>query len=331
MPSAAVIEKTLPAEVYSKLTDLRVRNPGLPSKLASSRRARPLAGRDGKLALVAADHVARMVTSIDEDPLRMADRRGLLARVLRVAACSPMDGVLATPDIVDELFMLQSLSKRRFLDKRLLIGSMNRGGLSGSAFELDDRLTAYGPEGVLRMRLDGAKFLLRMDVGDKDSLKTLQLCADLARECGEIGIPFFLELLPVTSKGGRVAVEKDAGKIAKLVGMATALGDSSSGLWLKLPIVDGLEEVAKATTCPILLLGGETKGGVEELLRQVAASMKAAANIRGVLMGRNILYPRGEDPLGVAYAVDAVVHHGASADRAMKVLERESWKECGLF
>ncbi len=331
MPSAAVIDETLPAEVYSKLTDLRVRDPGLPFRIASSRRGRPLAGGDGKLTLVAADHVARMVTSIDDDPLRMADRRKLLARVLRVVACSPMDGVLATPDVVDELFMLQSLSRRPFLNKKLIVGSMNRGGLSASAFELDDRLTAYSPEGILRMRLDGAKFLLRMDIGEKDSLRTLQLCADLARECGEMGVPFFLELLPVASKGGKVVVEKDGGKLARLVGMATALGDSSSGLWLKLPMVDGLEEVAKATTCPILLLGGETKGGVDELLRQVAASMNAARNIRGVLMGRNILYPRGEDPLGVAYAVDAVVHHGASADRAMRVLERESWKECGLF
>jgi tagatose-1,6-bisphosphate aldolase len=273
-----------------------------------------------------------MVTSIGDDPLRMTDRRDLLTRTLRVIACSPFDGLLATSDLIDELFILQQLSKRKnFLARKLLIGSTNRGGLSGSAFELDDRLTGYDPKGIEKMRLDGAKFLLRMDAKDKESLQTFQLCADLVRECSEIGIPFFLELLPVSKNEERVTVEHDVVKLAKLVGVATALGNSSSRLWLKLPYVDGFEAVARATTCPILLLGGEVKGGVDELFEHIETGMKAGPNVRGVLMGRNVLYPPGLDPAGIAAAIDAMVHHGADARRAKEILEKESWRKYDLF
>lgn len=321
----------LPAKVYSAVTDLRLNDPGLPLRLARARQRRRSLTTDGKLALLAADHVARMVTSIEGDALRMAGRRDLLARVLRIVACSPLDGVLASPDLMDELFIVQSLSKAKFLARKLLIGSTNRGGLSGAVFELDDRLTGYSAKGIARMKLDGAKFLLRVDPSRIESLQTLELCSSLARECGALGIPFFLELLPVAMKEGGVTVEKDAEKLAKLVGVASALGDSSTRIWLKLPYVEGFEAVASATTCPILILGGEAKEDPEGLFQETWDAMRAGPNVRGVLTGRNILCPKGSDPRGMAFAIDAIVHHGATPARAMKVMHKESWKECSLF
>ena len=151
-----------------------------------------------------------MVTSIGEDPLRMADRRDLLGRALRVVACSPFDGLLGSPDIIDELFALEGAASKKFLDRKLLIGSANRGGLSGTVFELDDRVTGFDAKGIARMKLDAGKFLLRMDPDDQASLRTLEYCVSFLRECEELGIPVFLELLPVTRKEGRPVVVRDA-------------------------------------------------------------------------------------------------------------------------
>ena len=325
------LAETIPQAVYSSITDSRVGDPGLPLRLAEKRVRRKALTKDGKLTLLAVDHVARMVTSIGEDPLRMADRRDLLGRALRVVACSPFDGLLGSPDIIDELFALEGAASKKFLDRKLLIGSANRGGLSGTVFELDDRVTGFDAKGIARMKLDAGKFLLRMDPDDQASLRTLEYCVSFLRECEELGIPVFLELLPVTRKEGRPVVVRDADILSKLVGVASALGNSSSRLWLKLPYVDDFGKVAKATTCPILLLGGESSGGGDELFVQMAEALRAGPNVRGVLMGRSILYPKNGDPRGMAFAIDAIVHDGAKVEEARRVLERESWKKCDLF
>ncbi len=331
MPAGKDIAETIPQAVYSSMTDSRIRDPGLPLRLAKKRARRESLTKDGRLTLLAVDHVARMVTSIGEDLLRMADRRDLLGRALRVIACSPFDGLLGSPDVIDELFILESSASRKFLDGKLIIGSANRGGLSGTAFELDDRITGFDAKGIARMRLDGGKFLLRMDPAEPASLRTLEYCVSFLRECEESGIPVFLELLPVIRKGGSLVVVRDTDTLARLVGVATALGNSSSRIWLKLPYVGDFATVAKATTCPILLLGGVVGGGVDELFGQIAEALRAGPNVRGVLMGRNVLYPKSGDPRGMAFAVNAMVHHGADVEKAKRVLERESWKKCGVF
>ncbi len=312
------------------MTDLRVRDPGLPTRLAKRRVRREALAKDGKLTLLAVDHTARMVTSIGDDPLRMADRRDLLARTLRVMGCSSFDGLLGSPDVVDDLFLLQKQASKRFLDRKVLIGSANRGGLSGATFEMDDSVTGYDAKGIASMRLDGGKFLLRIDPEDEASLKTLEYCTTFVRECQELDIPVFLEALPVARRDGRLTVVRDAGTLAKLVGVATALGSSSSRLWLKLPYVEDFAKVAKATTCPILVLGGDAKE-VDVLFSQILSAMESGPNVRGVLMGRNILYPEEGDPRGMAFAIDAIVRHGAGVNEAKQVMEKESWKKCELF
>ena len=330
LPARRELSGTIPESVYSEITDLRVKDPDLPAKLAKRRVRREALTKDGKLTLLAVDHTARMVTSFGDNPLRMADRRDLLGRTLRVMACSPFDGLLGTPDVIDELFLLQNQASKNFLNRRLLIGSSNRGGLSGAKFEMDDRLTGYDAKGIAGMRLDGGKFLLRIDPEDQASLKTLEYCAAFVRECKEFGIPVFLEALPVARRDGRLTLMHDAGTLAKLVGVATALGSSSSRLWLKLPYVEDFATVAKATTCPILVLGGDAKEA-DVLFSQILAAMEAGPNVRGVLMGRNILYPDEADPRGMAFAIDALVRHGAGVNEAKRVMERESWKKCELF
>src|SRR5437773_10186161 len=89
-------------------------------------------------------------------------------------------------------------------------------------------------------------------------------------------------------------VVKTAEALAKIVSVASALGDSSRYLWLKLPYCESYEVVARSTTLPILLLGGESVGDPTAFLQDVAAGMSAGANVRGALVGRNVLYPGGD-------------------------------------
>jgi DhnA family fructose-bisphosphate aldolase class Ia len=85
--------------------------------------------------------------------------------------------------------------------------------------------------------------------------------------------------------------------------VAAGLGWTSAHTWLKLPVIDDMDAVIAATTLPVLLLGGEVSDDQD---RQFAAWQKALANpqVRGMVVGRSMLYPPDGD---VAGAVDAVV------------------------
>ncbi len=311
-------ESVLPTALLARLTEIRVYDPEYAFRVAKSRERRVALTRDGKLNILAADHPARRVTSVGGISLGMADRHDYLARIVRVLMSGAVDGVMATMDIIEDLLILHDLIGRDgFLKDKLLIASLNRGGLAGSSWEMNDRMTGASPETCAAWKLDGAKILMRLCDDEPDSLRTMVASASAISETNALHLPMFLEPLPVvkTEKGYKVV--KTAEALAKIVGVASALGDSSRYLWLKLPYCENYEVVARATTLPILLLGGESAGDPTAFLREVSAGMAAGSNVRGALVGRNVLYPGDDDPFAVAEAVGGIVHQGWTVEQAM--------------
>lgn len=312
----------LPDQAVERLVDTRVCHPEFALRTAAVRVRRDRLAPDGRLNILAADHPGRRVTKVGDDPLAMADRQDYLARILRVLAGDTVDGVMATMDILEDLLALDGLLRAAgeppLLDGKLLIASLNRGGLAGSCWELDDPITGPGPAACRAWQLDGAKILVRIADDDPGSLKTMLMAAQAITEANALGLPVFLEPLPVakSDKGWAVVRTKEA--LARIVGVAAALGDSSRYLWLKLPYCDGYETVARATTLPILLLGGESAGDPAPFLTQLEKALAAGRNVRGALVGRNVLYPGEEDPLAVAEAAGGIVHQGWSVGQALE-------------
>ncbi len=161
-----VAEATLPAALFEEITELRVHRPGLIEGEARRRKKRARLTRDGRLVLVALDHPARGVTQIRGDELAMGDRYEFLARARRVLADPGLDGLVASSDVLEELLLLSHLERRPthrgFLDGRVLVGSMNRGGLAGSAFEMEDTFTSLTAERLAELRCDGGKMMYRL-------------------------------------------------------------------------------------------------------------------------------------------------------------------------
>lgn len=313
-----------PDRLLIRLMDTRVNQPDFAWNSAQVRARREHLAPDGKLNILAADHPARNVTNVGQQPLGMADRRDYLARILRVLSSDRVDGIMATMDILEDLLsidgFLREAGEPTLLDNRLLIASLNRGGLAGSGWELDDPMTGATPSACQAWRLDGAKVLLRVDETERASLKTILACAQAINETNALRLPMFLEPLPVIKTEKGYVVVKTVEALAKLASVACALGDSSRYLWLKLPYCDGYETVARATTLPILLLGGESAGDPSPFLRQLESAMAAGPNVRGALVGRNVLYPGDEDPLAIAEAAGGIVHAGWSVDEALQSL-----------
>jgi DhnA family fructose-bisphosphate aldolase class Ia len=324
-------EKFLPASVLAKITELRLADPHCSLRAAQARKRRSTLTSDGRLNILAADHPARRVTKVGADSLRMADRHRYLARIVRVLQSDVVDGVMATIDILEDLLVLHHMILEgggpALLDDRLLIGSLNRGGLAASSWEMDDPITGATPATCAAMGLDGAKLLLRICDAESASLNTMLYCARTITEMNALSLPTFLEPLPVVKEDGNYRVVKSAEALAKIVGVASALGDSSRYMWLKLPYCKNYEVVARATTMPILLLGGESVGDATPLLREIEAGLGAGANVRGALVGRNVLFPGVQDPLVVAQAAGSIIHHNWTVERA---LEEQSWQESRL-
>ncbi len=316
------VKQFLPCAALKRLAETRVADPEFAFRAAEARRRRERLAPDGRLNLLAADHPARRVTKVGDDALAMADRHDFLARILRVAMSEAVDGVMSTMDVLEDLLSLDAFVREAggpaLLDGKLLIASANRGGLAGSCWELDDPMTGASPATCAEWKLDGVKILLRICDDDPGSLKTLLASARVITEANALKLPVFFEPLPVarTEKGYGTLKTRDA--LARIVGVASALGDSSRYLWLKLPYCEGYETVARATTLPILLLGGEAAGDAAPFLRQVRAALEAAPNVRGALVGRNVLYPGDEDPLAVAEAAGGIIHQGWTVEQALE-------------
>ncbi|MDZ4768650.1 MAG: hypothetical protein SGJ24_05940 [Chloroflexota bacterium] len=320
MPTGFNLDTFLPRALFDRITDVRVADPRQLEQIAFDRVQRRDLAPSGKLTILAADHPGRGVIAVGGESLRMGDRRDYLARIVRILLGTAFDGVMGTPDVIDELMILDHLFKRAggasFLDGRVLIGCMQRGGVTGFTGEIDDRFGAYTADSIRRSGLNGGKMLVRFDAADERTLRTLAYCGRAVTKLNENHLASFVEPLHVRRVAKEVVQDNDADSLTRLVGICAALGDSSRYMWLKLPYCDGFERVAGATTLPILLLGGISQEDPRDSYHDIAAGMRASANVRGVMVGRNVLYPGEYDPAAVAHAVQGIVYDGLNADSA---------------
>ncbi|HEX9017057.1 MAG TPA: deoxyribose-phosphate aldolase [Chloroflexota bacterium] len=317
-------EEFFPKSVFDQISEVRVRRPEAVREYAAQRKKRKSLTLDGKLVILASDHPARMVTAMLGDPLGMGNRLEYLGRILRVAATVKLDGMMSTPDFIEDLMIVDMLNMEAggasFLDNQLLVGCVNRGGLINAAFEMDDRITAYTPRGAAKMGLDGVKLMFRIDLADMGSGKTLEYCARTIDECSDLGLPVFLEPLPSEKVDGVYRVKRTAADNIKQMGVASALGYSSLNTWLKIQCTADMEKVVQASSLPLLMLGGESKGNPMEMLDQFHAGIALGGNVRGAMVGRNVTFPGPDDPAAVAPAVDAIVHKGVCLEDAYAAL-----------
>lgn len=327
----------LPPALLAQLTQIRVSDPDRSLRVAGARKRRARLTVDGRLSLLAADHPARRVTAVGDNALAMTDRHDYLARIVRVLLSDKVDGVMATMDIIEDLLLLHDLMRTQggpaLLDDKLLIASLNRAGLVGTVWEMDDPVSGATAATCAAWNLDGAKFLLRICDDDPASLKTMLEAARAITELNALKLPMFLEPLPAIKTAQGFKVAKTAEALARIAGVASALGDSSRYLWLKLPYCENFELVERATTLPILLLGGESTGDPTQFMREVAAGIALrevvagterkllmSGVVRGALVGRNVLYPGAEDPLAVAEAIGRIIHQNHSVEQALEIM-----------
>lgn len=282
---------------FDALRETRAANPGALAEIYANRKRRKVVQGDGRLFIIAADHPARGALSVGDDANAMSNRYVLLERLAIALSRPGVDGVLGTPDIIDDLALLG------LLDNKLVVGSMNRGGLKGASFEMDDRFGAYNIAAIKRDGLDFAKTLTRINLEDAGTADTLEATARAVDEAAAASVPIMLE--PFMSKwvNGSVKNDLSTDQTVLSVAITAGLGNSSAQTWLKLPVVPNMERVMEATTLPTLLLGGDPVGDQDKTFEAWDKAL-ALPGVRGLVVGRSLLYPHDSN---VEAAIDTAV------------------------
>jgi len=199
--------------------------------------------------------------------------------------------------IIDDLLRLGAL-----YDK-VVLGSMNRGGLPGTAFEIDDRFTGYNAAAIASAGLDGGKMLLRIDPADPATAGTLEACGNAITDLADRQLIAVIEPFVTERAGDRLANDLSPDAVIRSIAIASGLGATSAYSWLKIPVVDEMERVAEASTLPSLLLGGDVGDKTDEMFDRWRHAL-SLPGVRGLVAGRNLLYPPDDD---VAAVVDIAV------------------------
>ncbi|MEU0385233.1 Cgl0159 family (beta/alpha)8-fold protein [Streptomyces chartreusis] len=269
------------------LTTVRARNPEAIAEAAARRVRRPLIGDSGRLMIVAADHPARGALGVGDRRLAMADRADLLERLCVALSRPGVDGVLATADILEDLLLLG------VLENKVVMGSMNRGGLAGATFEMDDRFTGHRAEDIARLRFDAGKLLVRIDYDDPGSLTTLESTARAIDAMAAQRLPLFVEPFISRRVDGKVRNDLSAEAVTRSIAISSGLGGTSAYTWLKLPVTDDPDDMAQVletSTLPVVLLGGEVGGDQEGAYARWRKALRLPT-VQGMVVGRSLLYP----------------------------------------
>lgn len=297
----SVDQSIISAERFAWLRDARASSPEIFAAKRAERRRRPVLRGDGRLFIVAADHPARGALAVGSSATAMADRYLLLERMAIALSRPGVDGVLGTPDIIDDLLALG------LLEDKLIVGSMNRGGLRGSSFEMDDRFTAYDVPGMTAAGIDFAKTLLRINLDDAATSPTLETTAHAVTAAAAAGLPIMLEPFMSAWKDGRVVNDLSTDAVILSIAIAAGLGNDSSHTWMKLPVVDDMERVMAATTMPTLLLGGDSGADPDETFASWEKAL-CLPGVRGLTVGRTLLYPPDGNVAGAVDTAARLVH-----------------------
>jgi len=243
--------------------------------------------------VLAADHRARGVMTIE----RYGDYLVALAEAL-----PHCDGILATAQPLGDLARLGHLQT----DQHTYL-SVNRTGLAGTAFELDDRLVASVSRAA-RDGWSGVKLMTRIDSTDPGGAAALELLGQVLEDARTADLEAMIE--PVWWRDGKMS------RVTVDIVAAAVIAHDIGAPLLKVPVPDepagperirAVDRVVGSVGVPVLFLGGPHRapdgGGVVDEARDVMAGGGA-----GLAIGRAIL--EEASPSTTARELAEVVHGG---------------------
>jgi DhnA family fructose-bisphosphate aldolase class Ia len=256
----------------------------------NKRRLRRIFQPDGRALIVACDH------GMISGPVRGIERLG---DTLRRVIAGGVDAVMASYG-----------TACRFEELLADVGLVLRMDGAGTVLGPMDGPGAqfYTVEDALRLGADA--LCVTAFPGSRHEEATLETLARVIRQAHAWGLPVMAEMVP----GGF-----DSGpefRTLQSVSVAARVAAELGADWVKTAYAPGFAQVIATCYVPVVVLGGPGKADPRVTLEMVRAAMDAGA--AGATIGRNIW--QAENPAGMAAALAAIIHDGASVAEAMKLL-----------
>jgi DhnA family fructose-bisphosphate aldolase class Ia len=239
--------------------------------------------------ILAADHRARGIITIEAYADYLAALRAALP------AC---DGVMASAQ------PLADLVEDGVRAGQTTYLSVNRTGLAGTVFELDDRLvTSVGR--AVAAGYTGVKVMTRIDRDDPGTAGALQLLGEVLDAASASGLDALVE--PLSWRDG--AIDRTVDGVVYAAVIAHDMGAPN----LKVPVPDAapgnarvaaVARVVASVGVPVLFLGGPHRADRDAVLSEVGDAMRGGGS--GVVIGRTVY--QDDDPADMAKRIAALVH-----------------------
>ncbi len=256
-----------------------------------TRRLRKIFQDDGRAFVVACDHAA-----IYGPIPGMADIETTLKQLVE----AKVDGIMAAYGTVrryPELFAKTNLVLR--IDGAASVISPK--GSTGAAFYSVEDALRLGAEAMCVTSFPGTE-------SEEHGWHTL---ANIIRAGHEWGIPIMAEVMPGGFEAGPEFRNKEVTKIAARV--AADLGAD----WVKIPYVEGYDEVVATCPVPVVVLGGPTVSDPAVTLKMVHDGLSSGC--AGATIGRNIW--QSKDTFKMASVIRGMIHEGLSLDDAIAMMD----------
>ncbi len=147
--------------------------------------------------------------------------------------------------------------------------------------------------------------------GAENEAETLQNLAEVTGEAHVWGLAVLGEMVP----GGFDSPPEK--RNSQTVALSARVGAELGADMIKTPYVPGFEAVTSTSYVPVVILGGAKRGKERDMLADIKTAVDVGAS--GVAIGRNIW--QSENPAAMTAAVAAILHHGATVDEALQILE----------
>jgi DhnA family fructose-bisphosphate aldolase class Ia len=249
----------------------------------------PVLATDGRAVILAADHRARGIVTVE----RYADYLAALRAAL--PAC---DAVMASAQ------PLADLAAEAVASGQSTLLSLNRTGLAGTAFELDDRLVST-VAGAARRGYTGVKVMTRVDPTDRSGADQLEMLGAVIEQASAAQLSCLVE--PLTWTHGAM----DRG-VDGIIWSAIIAHDLGAPL-LKVPVpdaaagserIEAVQRVVESVGVPVLFLGGPRVNDRDTVLAEVSDVIAGGA--AGMAIGRAVY--QDPDPAQMAKDIASLVH-----------------------
>lgn len=248
-----------------------------------------------------------------------SDNRTVIVPMDHGVTIGPCKGLENMQKTVDQLHAADAILIHRGLAKHLEIGPpaliLHLSGADNLSPNPNKKVQVCSVQEAVRQGADAVS--LHINVGAQDDDTMLAMLGKVADECEIFGLPLLAMMYP---RGPKITNEHEP----DLVAHAARLGAELGADIIKCNYTGDIETFRKVVesccSVPVIIAGGPRAKTEADIFQMTIDSMKAGGS--GVSIGRNVF--QHQNQAAMVIALSAVVHKGASAAEAMKILGGKS-------